>query len=136
MPARVVVSTRRNLSLGEVRAMYDSLRRRFFLDAAPPLRVPPPSAELRWGWLPESSGALGETQFDEDGDPEMIRVAFYDRSRTILRGTLLHEMTHMRLGAEYACGSGTRRHGMRTLPASSMWRQEALRLVQLGALQL
>lgn len=134
--------TCRSLSLREVRELYDSLRRRYFLDAealAPgtTLHVPPKAEELRWGWLPSNSGALGMTDWDqEDGDPEMIRLAHYDRSRSVIRATLLHELTHIRLGYASNCGSVVGRHGLRTLPATSAWRREALRLVQLGALQL
>lgn len=134
-------STRRNMSLREVRELYDSLRKRFFQDAAAlapgsALHIPPKSDELRWGWLPESSGALGETRFDEDDEPEMIRLAHYDRCRSIIRGTLLHEMTHIRLGPKANCGSGVGRHGIRAMPAGSAWREEALRLAAIGALQL
>lgn len=124
------------MSLRQVQDLYDRLRKRYFMDAAPPLHVPPPASELRWGWIPETSGALGETEFDEDGEPELIRLSHRERGRTIVRGTLLHEMTHMRLGPAAACGSTPGRHGLRVLPAGSAWRQEAERLVALGALQL
>lgn len=120
----------------EVQRFYDTLRRRYFLDAPAPLHVPPPAVELRWGWLPETAGALALTRFDEDGDPYEVMLSPRDRCRTLVRGHLLHEMTHMRLGPNYACGSAAGVHGMRVLPAHSAWRQEALRLVSLGALQL
>ncbi len=136
------MSARRSLSLRQVQVLYDSLRRRFFMDAdalAPGsrLHVPPPASELRWGWLPATSGALGQTDWDQvDGDPETVRLAHYDRSRSVIRATLLHELTHMRLGYASNCGSAVGRHGMRTPPAGSPWRREAVRLATVGALQL
>lgn len=129
------------LSLADLRKGYDRLRQRYFMDAPPPLHVPPAAKELQWGWLPENTDAVGETFFDEDGDPFLLRLKRrYNDRWTLARPTLLHELTHMRLGPAYSCGAwrefNHRWQYAPVIPKTSKWHEETLRLVQLGALQL
>lgn len=133
----------RPLSLRQIQAGFNRLRRRYFLDAGPPLHIPPLASEFRWGWLPANSDAVAETLFDEDGDAEELRLApqYADRW-SILRTTLLHELTHMRLGVNLprypgpSCGAWHPGAKLPKIAASSVWRRETLRLASLGALQL
>lgn len=126
------------LPLSRVRAGYDRLRTRYFIDAERPLRIPPTAAGLRWSWLPANSDAIAETIFDEDGDPEELRLnpKYADRW-TLVRPTLLHELTHMRLGQVPSCGAFSHpAKGVPRIARSSAWHRETLRLAALGALQL
>ena len=101
---------------------YESLRRRYFMDAEPPLRVPPPASVLRWSWLSELSPDLGATHLDEDGDPESLELnPWLRRSSRHLRAILIHEMVHMR-DPKISCRVGSRR-----------WTEETVRLATLGA---
>lgn len=127
---------RTTLSLRECQALYDRLRKRYFLDAPEPLRVPPFAAELRWAWLPDNSDALAETMFDEDRDPFEVRLNHKFSRYTIVRLSLLHELTHMRIGFDYSCGGISHRWEGLRIPRSSQWRVETIRLATLGALQL
>lgn len=124
----------------DIRKGYDRLRLRYFTDAPPPLHVPPPARELRWAWLPDNSDAMAETLFDEDNDPFELRIRHRWADRwTVLKPTLLHELTHIRLGPQYSCG-GWRRVGHKwsgpRISRSSRWHAETLRLVAAGAFQL
>lgn len=123
----------RIITLAEVRRTYDRLRARYFLDAVPPLRVPPHSSALAFGWLPDNSDAIGETEFDEDGDPHVVRLSPKYSRYTIARETLLHELVHMRLGPGPSCGAYSHRWKGSRVARSMAWYRETLRLAQLGA---
>lgn len=112
---------------------YDTLRRRYFLDAQPgihaePPHRPPTAKRLTWVWAPEGSDIFGATLFDEDGVPYEIHLNVllltgpfsWERDRA-----LVHEMTHMRLGPGRECRGP---HG--SLPP--YWWDEQLRLARLG----
>jgi len=127
----------RGYTLRDAKQIYDRLRKRYFLDATPPLHLPPAADELRWLWLPANSGNLGETTFDEDGDPEAVALdPMLRESRKLLKLILLHEMTHMRLGSKYSCGGFSHRWSGARIPRSSQWFGETVRLAEAGALQL
>jgi len=125
-------------SLSEIRRLYDTLRRRFFLAVPEGTHLPPTSAELTFEWLPANSDALAITEFDEDGEPDRLRFAreFCGRSRTILRHVLLHELTHMRLGYQYSCGAWHPNWKGARVSSKMKWHVETLRLAQEGALHL
>jgi hypothetical protein len=117
------------MSMRQVMALYERQRLRYFMDVTQPgLHVPPKASELKWEWLPTNSPNLAETVFDEDGDPDMIRVASAFACLRVMRQTIQHELIHIRLGPSIQCDSGGR------LPAR--WRAEVLRLAQLGAVKL
>jgi hypothetical protein len=117
---------------GKVKAKYTIYRRNYFLDhqaSTGEVRTPPTAKELRWVWLPEKSPDLAETVWDDDDNvfdiainlsllywPDMLKV------------TLLHELTHMRLGPDIKCPSMVK--GNRAQPA---WTREMVRLANLGA---
>jgi hypothetical protein len=79
-----------------VKAEYERLRSRYYLDAEPPLRVPPPAGDpaLRWTWVRDRS-LWGATHFDEDNDPHLIEVP-WNAGQRVLVLVLLHELSHMR----------------------------------------
>ena len=108
-------------------AQYDRFRKRYYMDG---LGKPLPLAkELRWGWLPYNSNSAGITHFDEDDEPDLIELneGLSDWT-SLLKLTLLHEMSHIRLGVDVPCPSVTRNR--RILPA---WKEETIRLAGLGA---
>jgi len=108
------------------RALYDRLRLRYFMDAEPPLRVPPPSSAIRWLWVSERGPNHAVTHFDPEEDPHTVELALdLRRSWRHLRLTLLHELTHMR-DPRAGCGSRGGRPGAR-------WLREQARLAALGA---
>jgi len=110
----------RKPSFASTKKLYDGLRRRYFMDAPPPLRVPPKSFEFAWMWLPWNSSNLGVTYLDEDRDVEVVGLSpILQLSPWMMRATLLHELTHMR-DPEIGC-------------ASKRWLEETRRLVDLGA---
>lgn len=105
-----------------VRAEYDRLRLRYYIDAEPPLRVPPPAADpaLRWTWTRDIRRIWAATHLDDDGDPHLIEVPYgYGPRVTTLM--LLHELSHIR-NPDADCG---RRR--------AWWRQECRRLGALDA---
>jgi hypothetical protein len=115
-----------------VKRTYDSYRKKYFLDHEAyegHVKTPPTSSELRWRFLPETSSILGETTFDEDEQPYDIAL-----NRALLHWpdmmkiTLLHEMTHMRIGLSYMCLSATKKK-----VAPPAWKAETTRLAALGA---
>jgi len=124
------------LSLKQCQQLYDRLRVRYFLDAHEPLHIPPPAAELRWVWLPDNSDALAETVFDEDDDPYEVRLSHKDARYSVIRPSLLHELTHMRIGSRLSCGGISHAWTGVRIKRSSMWHAETVRLAGLGALQL
>ena len=116
--------------------MYDDLRANFFMDAEPPLFIPPVAADLQWGWLPDNSDAVAETLF-EDGEPALIRLnEKLCRWRSITRETLLHELTHIRLGPRYSCGGYSHAWTGSRVTSSMRWHRETVRLATAGALRL
>ena len=108
-------------TLKAVRAEYDKLRRRYYLDAVEPERVPPPSVELRWAWL-RVRGLWGLTHLDEDNDPHLVEVAFGAGPR-VTTLVLLHELSHMR----------NPRSECHRIRADRWWRAEGRRLEAAGA---
>lgn len=127
---------RRSVSLRQAKRMYDELRLKFFMDAETPLHIPPVASELFWGWLPDNSDAIAETQF-EDGEPTQIRLnEKMCRWRSIARETLLHELTHIRLGCRYSCGGYSHAWTGSRINSSMAWHRETVRLANIGALRL
>jgi len=127
------------LTLKQIARLYYQLRRRYFLDAealrpGTALHVPPPANEVTFGWLPENSNARAQTDFDEDGTPHLIRFDSKHTERTVIRELLLHELTHVRLGPDPACGGYN--HAGRNHPGSRAWRRETVRLAVSGAIRL
>jgi hypothetical protein len=119
-----------------MRRLYESLRRRYFVDPGEH-RVLPPHGELRWHWLPLNSDALGVTTWDDDGDPIDLGFAPLLRSSLYLsRHIMLHEQTHMRLGPGPSCGGFSHAWSGPRIARSSLWHAETVRLVDLGAFQL
>jgi hypothetical protein len=113
------------MTLRKIMARYDRLRSKYFMDADPPLRVPPPASDLRWYWLSEAAKSHGLTHFDEDGDPDSVGLdPSLRRSGRFLLTTLLHELTHMRDPA-LNCG--------KTGCSPAAWLREQGRLAALGA---
>lgn len=53
---------RQTVTLKEIARLYSQLRVRYFLDAAAPLHVPPPAADIYFTWLPENTDALAMTR--------------------------------------------------------------------------
>jgi hypothetical protein len=98
------------------------------MDAEPPARVPPPAADLTWYWLPPGSNLIGCMEYDEDDDALAVGLsALIHPFRTLIRETLLHELTHARrpdIGGRHGSGCGRN---------SRRWREETLRLASLGA---
>lgn len=105
-----------------IRAEYDRLRLRYYMDALEPLKVPPPSTDpaLRWAWT-MGVHEWAATHFDCDGDPHLIEVPFNQGARlTCLM--LLHELSHMR-NPKAECG----------VRSDCWWRVEGRRLEAMGA---
>jgi len=98
-----------------MRAEYEKLRARYYMDAESPLRVPPPAEDLRWAWTKDTRRVLAATHLDEDGDPHLIEMPWGAGERVVAL-MLLHELSHMR-NPEADCG---RRH--------RWWREECKRL--------
>ena len=114
-------------SPGQARACYDRLRKRYFMDGQG--ITPPLGKELRWVWLPVGSPFRGAVLFDQEGHPHTLELNMgLLEWPGLLRTTLLHELTHIRLGPTYACPSETRNS---RVPAA--WKKEAIRLAALGA---
>lgn len=115
-------------SLAWIAACWDRMRRRYFLDAEDPLKVPPLAKEITIYWLPPESPYLGLTEFDEDEDAESLGVSplvYY--SQTHARALILHELTHARdhrIGGKSDSGC---------MGKGKAWRKETLRLAALGA---
>lgn len=112
----------------DVHRVYNRLRTRYFLDAEPPLKVPPLAKELRWLWGPDNFGAVATTDLDEDWDPHTVTLhpALKRLPLIVLKATLIHELIHMRVPYLAHCNpTGTR--------PSKGWRMEAMRLTSLGA---
>jgi len=125
------------LSMSEMRRGYDRLRKRYFLDAPPPLNVPPLAKDLIFEWLPENSDALAQTNFDEEYIPRRIRFRRrHNDVWTLARISLLHEMTHMRLGPLPSCGAFSHAWAGARIKRSSLWHMETVRLAKAGAFQL
>lgn len=101
-----------------IRGEFDRLRIRYYMDAAEPLRVPPPSAELRWAWCRDTK-LWAATHFDEDLDPHLVEVP-YGQGNRLTGLMLLHELSHMR-NPRANCGR------------TPWWRAEGVRLEAAGA---
>lgn len=102
-----------------VRKEYDRLRKKYFVG----FEQVPPSKELRWKWMARDHHELGHTWFDDGGDPFEIGINLLCLSiARVLGFTLLHEMTHMKLGTGPECS-----------PHSQPWCGEVDRLSALGA---
>jgi hypothetical protein len=130
------VRLRRIITLKQAARIYDRLRLRYFMDAEPPLHVPPPAAELVWSCLPDNTDAIAQTDFDEEGDPEGLRLNAKFMRYTIARETLLHELTHMRLGPVPSCGGSSHAWSGARVSRSMAWHHETVRLAQAGAIRL
>lgn len=124
------------ITLKQAAGIYKRLRKRYFLHAEPPLHVPPPVNEIRFTWLPDNSDAIGETYFDEDGDPFEIRLNHKLCRYTIARETILHELVHMRLGAHRSCGGHSHAWNGARIAMSMAWHKETVRLAEAGAIHL
>jgi hypothetical protein len=110
-------------STKKVQETYDSLRKRYFLNG-PNI----PANKLRWSWLSEASTLLAATCFDADDDPESMELNLVLRKLpTLMRVTLLHELTHIRLGPDVPCPSLTKKR------VPDAWKRETVRLASLGA---
>ena len=106
-----------------VHKLYDKLRSRYFMNAEPPLLVPPPAAELTWVWATENAGYLAQIELDEDEDPHTLTIhPVLRKAHRYLTMALLHEMTHMR-NPNISCDG-------------KKWDLEVIRLAQLGAIPL
>jgi hypothetical protein len=110
----------------KVQRTYDMFRRRYFLDGE---RCPPLAKDIEWAWHPELSGDLGVTTWDHDEDPESVTLNHALRHwPDMLKVTILHEMTHMRLGVDSRCPSMAKNKS-----AQPTWTREMTRLASLGA---
>lgn len=99
----------------QIRRAFDRFRQRYYLDADPPLRVPPPAADFRWAWIAPRSPDMAATHFDADDDPHLVEIPFGLPHRvTVL--LLLHELSHMR-NPKARCS-----------PPDRWWREETRRL--------
>jgi hypothetical protein len=124
------------LSLRQIARLYDQLRKRYFMDAEPPLHVPPVAADMKFTWLPDNSDAIAQTDFDEDGDAYEMRFNAKFMKYTIARESVLHEITHIRLGHGPSCGGHSHAWGGARVASSMAWHKETLRLAQAGAIRL
>jgi hypothetical protein len=116
---------KRPLSWTRIHKMYDKLREKYYLDAHPPLKIPPKAADLRWLWTAENSGAWAMTSFDEEGDPHTVEIhPTMQLSPNTLELVLLHELSHMR-NPKATCGK-----------KGKWWRDESKRLAALGAVRI
>jgi hypothetical protein len=132
---------RKIISLKTAARIYDQLRKRYFLDSdalrpGTTLHIPPPANELIFSWLADNSDAIGQTDFDEDGDPEALRLNSKFMIYTIARETILHELTHIRLGPKPSCGGHSHAWGGARVSESMAWHKETVRLAQTGAIRL
>lgn len=127
---------RRIISLRQAARIYDQLRKRYFMDAEPPLHVPPPASKLTWSWLPDNTDAIAETNFDEEGEPEGMRLNAKFMRYTIARETILHELVHIRLGPKLSCGGHSHAWSGARVSRSMAWHRETVRLAQAGAIRL
>ncbi len=115
----------RSYSWRSVHRLYNVLRDRYYLDAAPPLCTPPRAESLRWAWMSNRTGEWACTHFDQDGEPETVKISIELRAaRHTLQNVLLHELSHMRNPAA-SCRRGSR-----------WWQEETVRLASLKALHL
>ncbi len=126
----------RIVSLRECARLYDRLRSRYFLCAEPPLHIPPLAAELTFSWLPDNSDALGLTSFDEDGEPFEMRFNSKFFRYCIAYETVLHELTHIRLGPIPSCGAFSHAWRGGRVARSMAWHRETVRLANAGAIRL
>ena len=110
---------------------YDRLRLKYFMDAEPPMHTPPPATELQFVWTKPEAPVLGATTFDEENDPYLIELNPTFAVYAIVRETLLHEMTHMRLYPQSFASCGAK-----GIAPSRLWIEEAVRLARLGAVIL
>src|SRR3990172_11057690 len=109
-----------------VKRKYDRLRERYFL--SPEGIIPPTSAELTWSWTVER-GTLGMTLWDEDDDAYAVELDPRLRGmRRVLISTLMHELSHIRLGPDVICPPWAGHQG------SAAWRAEVARLATAGAM--
>ena len=119
---------KRDWTITKVKTTWNKQRRLYFLDGGG--RAVPLAKDLSWSWLPFASQFSGVTTFGADNEPETIELNEGLRSWPgLLRSTLLHEATHIRLGPGVACPSTN--NARLAVPAA--WKAEALRLVELGA---
>lgn len=115
----------RPLSWTKIHKLFNSLRKRYYLHADPPLRIPPKAEDITWFWSQKNTGAWAITSFDEDGDPISVEIhPEMRRSPNTLRLVLLHELAHMR-NPKAECS-----------PSSKWWREESARVARLGAVRL
>jgi hypothetical protein len=126
----------RIVTLKECGRLYDRLRSRYFLCAEAPLHIPPPSSEITFSWLPDNSDALALTTFDEDGDAFEMRFNAKFFRYCIAYETILHELTHIRLGAIPSCGAFSHAWRGGRVARSMAWHRETVRLAQAGAIRL
>jgi hypothetical protein len=113
------------LSWKKIHSLFNSLRKRYYLHADPPLRIPPKAEEFQWLWSQRNTGAWAITSFDEDHD--VISVELHPemrRSPNTLRLVLLHELSHMR-NPVAECGR-----------RSKWWKEESARVAGEGAVTL
>jgi hypothetical protein len=123
-------------NITQAKRLYTRLRKKYFLDAIPPLNVPPLAKELVWRTDPTPS-AMAETNFNDAELPYEIRLSeWLMRSYTITRAVLLHELTHMRLGSKYSCGAWSENWKGARVGRNTAWHKETLRLTALGAMHL
>jgi len=126
----------RIVTLKQLARIYTHLRARYFLDAVAPLHVPPPANEITFSWLPDNSDSIGLTTFDEDGDAFEMRFNSKFMRYTIARETVLHELTHIRLGPVPSCGGFSHAWSGARVATSMAWHRETVRLAQAGAIRL
>lgn len=129
-------SPTRILSLRECARIYDRLRSRYFLCATPPLHIPPPASEIQFSWLPDNSDALAQTSFDEDEEPFEMRFNSKFFRYCIAYETILHELTHIRLGPRPSCGAFSHAWRGGRVARSMAWHRETVRLANAGAIRL
>jgi hypothetical protein len=125
----------------EIARIYTQLRAKYFLDSEPlrpgsALHIPPPAADIYFTWLPENTDALAMTTWDEDGDAFEMRFNSKFARRAIVRESVLHELTHIRLGTKHSCGGFSHAWGGARVSQSMQWHRETVRLAQAGAIRL
>lgn len=112
------------MTLRKLKARYNELRRRHFMNPPPGRHLPPLASELRWA-IDRHTYWFASVVFDEDGDPEILSInevllhgwMDYERDRI-----LAHELTHMRLGPGSKCTTDTKAR----IPKA--WKEEQMRL--------
>jgi hypothetical protein len=120
---------KKDWTLSKVKATWNKHRRLYFSDGEG--RPVPLAKDLGWVWLAVGSQYAATTQFDADDDPVTVELNEGLRSwPALMRTTLLHEATHIRLGPDVACPSGAVEVRLAVPP---LWKAEAARLVSLGA---